>query len=574
MKKLLCILMALSMILSMGITAFAAETHEITNAAFPFYYRSINTGEKVTLYFLDGVTDLPYVEVNDWGKIISSDGLGVFDGAGVEIRFSVEADGPVVTFTRHNSDPASFDNGAPMTIDFEKDTIAFQDYNVFCLRGGSPTIIETTTMSTHNDAGEPTLLQKVDKGSFVRYGNSLTFDLGAYGIDLIMQDGLYLIPLQTLSDILMPNTAMGCLFFNGQALILAPNVSDVADVYYAAPTGERSEALAEYGYNELCMMLDHFYGLKDTHRIQSFQRLFQSIGFEDVLKGGDVRQADGAVYRLITDFLSDGHSHWLGFSYLTGPMEYEARDAANEWIDMNLDRQEEARAKFYPDGIPGYEEIGNTAYISFDTFMNMLQPDDYYTLDPADYPEGDVIGLMIKAHEQITREGSPIENVVLDMSANSGGSDSVSTLVVAWMLGEANPSFVDMMTGAMTTNAYRFDANLDRVFDEKDTLAGKKLFCLASSGSFSNGNYVPCTLKASGRVTLLGRATAGGACTILPASTAWGTSFQISSNVCKSFLKNGAFYDIDRGVEPDYALTSPESFYDRVALTDYINDIK
>ena len=87
-----------------------------------------------------------------------------------------------------------------------------------------------------------------------------------------------------------------------------------------------------------------------------------------------------------------------------------------------------------------------------------------------------------------------------------------------------------MMTGAMTTNAYRFDANLDRIFDEKDTLAGKKLFCLASSGSFSNDNY-------------------------------------------ESFLKNGAFYDIDRGVEPDYALTSPESFYDRVTLTDYINSL-
>ena len=31
------------------------------------------------------------------------------------------------------------------------------------------------------------------------------------------------------------------------------------------------------------------------------------------------------------------------------------------------------------------------------------------------------------------------------------------------------------------------------------------------------------------------------------------------------------FYDIDRGVEPDYALTSAESFYDRQGLTDYIN---
>ena len=55
---LLCIVMALSMILSMGITAFEAETHEITSVAFPFYYKSINTGMEIPLYFLDGVTDL------------------------------------------------------------------------------------------------------------------------------------------------------------------------------------------------------------------------------------------------------------------------------------------------------------------------------------------------------------------------------------------------------------------------------------------------------------------------------------------------------------------------------------
>ena len=61
---------------------------------------------------------------------------------------------------------------------------------------------------------------------------------------------------------------------------------------------------------------------------------------------------------------------------------------------------------------------------------------------------------------------------------------------------------------------------------------------------------------------------------VLNTSTAWGTSFQISSPKRISFLKNGSFYDVDRGAEPDYVLTSPEKFYDRAALTDYINDIK
>ena len=40
-----------------------------------------------------------------------------------------------------------------------------------------------------------------------------------------------------------------------------------------------------------------------------------------------------------------------------------------------------------------------------------------------------------------------------------------------------------------------------------------------------------------------------------------------------SFLKNGSLYDIDRGAEPDIVITSPEKFYDRAALTDYINSL-
>ena len=34
-----------------------------------------------------------------------------------------------------------------------------------------------------------------------------------------------------------------------------------------------------------------------------------------------------------------------------------------------------------------------------------------------------------------------------------------------------------------------------------------------------------------------------------------------------------AFYDVDRGAEPDYVLTVPDSFYDRAALTDYLNSL-
>ena len=571
MKKLLSILLILSMFASLGVTAFAAETHEITSAAFPLYFDSDDMGMDVTLYFLDGVTDLPYIEVNDWLSLMDN----FFDGPGTDINYSIDVEGPVVTYTRHNSDSEARDNGATMVIDFDKNSIDFMDYNVFCLRGNAATLLDTVTMNLLNEAGEPVLLEKVDTGSFTRYGDELIFPLSDYGIDLIMQDGLYLVPLQTMSDIVMPNTTMGSFFFNGQCVIVSADISACADLYYAAPTGDRSEALAEFGYNELCMMMDYFYGLKETHRIESFDRLFDDIGFKGPLTGPSAEQADKAIYRLTTDFLDDNHTDWHGFSYLAGPLDYSASGAARTKLFAYLERLNAAKAQFYPDGIPGYEEIGNTAYISFDTFMNLTRNgEDYYLVeDLQDFPAEDSIALIMRAHEQIYRENSPIENVVLDLSTNLGGSESAAVFTIAWFLGEAAISGTDNMTGAMGTTTYRADVNRDGVFDEKDTVADKNLFCLISPCSFSSGNLVPCVFKDSGKVTLLGRTSGGGACSILNVSTAWGTSFQISVNICASFLKNGAFYDVDRGAEPDFVLTVPDSFYDRAALTDYLNSL-
>ena len=419
------------------------------------------------------------------------------------------------------------------------------------------------------------ILQPVGSGVLDRRGDTYEIDLGAYGIDLIIQDGLYLIPLQTATDILIAPTWLEALFFNGQCIIKADDMSHSSnrELYYSASTGERSEALAEFGYAELCMMLDTLYGLKEDHRITSFDKLFKEVGFQEILKGKSAVDADKAVYRLITEYLDDVHSNWYDFSYLTGEIDYSALGASRARVLDAKKRYTDARAKAYPDGVPGYEEVGNTAYITFDTFTAQLTRSRTMRRKTP-WSSGDTIGLIMYAHEQITREDSPIENVVIDLSCNGGGDANAAEFIIAWFLGVGSVGMEDAMTGAMCVSSYRADVNRDHVFDEKDTLGDRRLFCLISPVSFSCGNLVPCMFKESGVVTLLGRNSAGGACVIQPISTAWGTSFRISSPRRLSFMKNGSFYDIDRGVEPDFVLTTPAVFYNRAALTDYINDIK
>ena len=162
---------------------------------------------------------------------------------------------------------------------------------------------------------------------------------------------------------------------------------------------------------------------------------------------------------------------------------------------------------------------------------------------------------------------------MLDLTNNTGGAVDAAVVVLGWFLGDAPFSVKNMATGAMSTAVYRADVNLDHQYDEKDTVSDKNLYCLISPVSFSCGNLVPAALKSSQKVTLIGRTTGGGSCVVQPMSTAYGTVFQISSPLRMSFLKNGSFYDIDQGVEPDYYIDNIANLYNREALTEFINGL-
>jgi C-terminal processing protease CtpA/Prc len=200
---------------------------------------------------------------------------------------------------------------------------------------------------------------------------------------------------------------------------------------------------------------------------------------------------------------------------------------------------------------------------------------DYYGNPEADASAIDTCGQIIQAHRRITRENSPVENVVLDLSCNTGGHAVAGVYLLCWFLGDAQLSVKDSFTGAETTTVFRADINLDRKYDEQDTLAGRglNLYCLTSPVSFSCGNLVPWAFKMDGNVKLLGSKSRGGSCVVFSMTTAWGTSFTVSGPLRISFMINGAYYDVDQGVEPDYIIQNYDHFYDREALTEFIHGL-
>ena len=581
MKKILAVLFALALIFS-GVFAQNDEpaSYEITERTYTFYDGGIEDvlKEPFPLYFMNGADDLPYVELESWMELLIFLNREWLEDPNYDLMFNAE--GTDAAYVRENE--------YHMQFDFAQKTILFDDYNAFVHSSSEGSLLDLLSASGFTEAGESELFQRNLDASYDRYGDEVLLNLADYHINMIMQDGKYYLPLQTMNDILVSPVIRSTILFNGECLMIinkdnfgsvSRGLTELGELYYKAQPVERSQELAEFGYYELCFVLDNLYGLKEPHEIKSFDQFFWQMGFDNEFIKASAAEADDLLYRVIDYYLDDLHSEFIAYSYRTGEKEVDwTTGPATRKLDESISMYGNARAaadEFYADTENPivYEEFGNTAYLVFDHFLSSSSSAYYTAVENKEDLPWDTIGLVIYAHNRIYREDSPIENVVIDLSNNLGGDVDAAIFLMGWILGDAPFSVKDTFTGALSTATYRADVNLDRKFNNGDVLDDKNIFVLISPVSFSCGNLVPAVFKASDKVTLVGRTTGGGSCIVQPLSTAWGTFFQISGPQRMSFLKNGSFYDIDTGVAPDITLIKPERFYDREQLTEFINGL-
>ncbi len=558
------------------------ETPEITSKEMTYYLCTAEDTRKMPVYFC-GDSDVPYISLEDWAELFPYlMHTYIYEDRSISYELDCSFDGNTGTLMRTDTDAYT------MTVDCDADTITFDDYDAFVRPGEGRSMVDTLPAGGASTEESMELFKRA-RGSYERFGNPLTVDLSSYGIDMAANESGVYIPMQTLSDLLL-SLKYANLYYNGDAVFYA-RVGDLAsedskeptplgELFYSAEKRERSEAMGAFCYNELCLAFDYMYGLKDSHGIAGFDELARQTGTKEALMGTDSDAADEALYYLIFIHLDDIHSTF-------GEASPWSRDGlSQEMIDsvgvgrsylssvLNDRRYMGARERAYPDGVPAYEEVGNTAYITFDSFIPSPDGVDYHKTGPSE-DATDTIGIMTYAYSQIMRSDSPIENVVLDLSCNGGGDADTAIFVISAFLGEGYGSVRNTMTGAISTGVYHVDLNLDGNFDKDDCgLTGKKLFCLTSPSSFSCGNFVPCVFKNSDIVKVIGRTSGGGSCIVLPLTTANGTAFRISGPNRLSYTRNGSFCDIDGGAEPDVVLEFPETFYDRKELTKTINGLR
>ena len=635
-KKHLVSWICLCLALFLACPAAVAEAGGTAGAAiekkiYPYLYCFEENGEPVTsemnLYFMDG-GDVPYVALTEFLPVLTEMYNTILrcdkdHPISFEHQVVRQPDGSSVFIVKRP------DNGSAWIIQPGEDTMTFTNYNSFGHRPGTSALVSVAELpdlkqtfdyseivlemmysirdgrdaaelqmkvagglgAAEDPAAEHTLFVSANK-VYNRNGMPLTMDLGKYQIDIVSQGDECYLPLQTMSDVFFSLQYIYYIF-NGEKVISDVHRGSLFDQAYEAEPADMSPEYGMFNFRELCFVMDYFYGLKKEHRIDSFSDfLALDAGVFAQLSGTDSIAFDAALTEILVRFFDDGHSSLVRNSWRSGlPKGIEMvsmfANMGYSLVTRNKEgtRLTKARMDAYPDGIPAYEEIGDTAFVTFDSFTAKRKPEEYYELENPDDPQ-DTIELMIYANRMVRREGSPVKNIVIDLSSNGGGSSDAAIAVASWFTGEARFSLLDTMTGAETIACYRTDLNLNGValsdpngsselFDPGDTVNGQyNLYCLISPSSFSCANLVPAIFNQAGGITLIGQRSGGGSNVVFPVTTASGTIYSMSGPLQITTYNNGSLYGVDTGVDPHVRLNKAESFYDREALVEMIHNLK
>ena len=548
---------------------------EITAKTVPFYIGATDQVREITLYFINDNTDVPFLNVEDLGALLELVWNTPEDSG---IRCTSTVIGSSLYIER--------DNGSFAVIDFNDKTIAVEQIYRFNAPAGEDYGIDISGDVTPSGSDATSFLERTK--IYVRQGGVMVYRLGNYKIPMILKDYAGYIPLATVSDFFFSDNYIN-LVYNGVNAFAIPNGAvSFADVtkegslsalYYDCPKGMKSDALTQLTYNELCLVLDCYYGLAEEHNVISFDKLFFETGLVSKLLSKDPLDTYTGLCDLTMNFFHDGHSAAGSPGYLSatsGQTDEVFGMVLSSVMDLlvNMATYSNARSQYYPEGVVGYEEVDDTAYITFDSFVRDNER-KYRDIEPENNPN-DTLELILYANQQIHRENSPIKYVVLDLTNNGGGMADTALYTLSWLLGSTRMTLLDTANGTESTVAYSFDGNRNGEFNEPDDYIGTtnyKIFCLISPFSFSCGNLVPSVLKNSDQVTLIGQTSGGGSCVVLPLAAADGTLFNVSGHLRISFVKNGSFYNVDKGMDPDVYISNPEHLYDRQYLTDLIHQM-
>ena len=357
--------------------------------------------------------------------------------------------------------------------------------------------------------------------------------------------------------------------------------------------------MARANRNAFYYAMDNYYGIRTTRSIESYAKLFENYSWSEKFlspKGAD----RGYAYATAVNMLDDEHtalglsaiglSIWeekSGFSDAVPSKLKDERSALNNALNnqrlkaFGLENSKQLRT------FDKYSEDGKTAYIYLNEFA--------YTADAAKKEGGQIVSR--KTEEELAKDESyyyllnrikklqdGVENIVIDMSTNGGGTIGV-LYKIASLFAKSNgfETFtMNDMTGDISGTKTYIDSNYDGKYDDTDVFGNKyKFYLLTSPCSFSCGNALPFYCGLAKTATVIGQRSGGGECSVTTSQIGSLRRFQHSSNThittfkteivggqekkTQMFAEGGA--DVETGYEFGY-----EHFYDFQYIANLIKE--
>lgn len=535
------------------------------------YRYSLDKSEMLQCLFLKDLPEVPYVNVEDY-----LDRLYTVD-------YTTAADGDVYTVSG---------NGTTLVADTSKETVTISNYDA----GLNLNLVE---------------VEKADIGDYIKEGapklssdKPVTFDYSKYSIDLIGDDGKLYFPLTTLSDMFDCTYHAAEYVNNSIYFVQTLSAQHDEDGYFDRSSiyeqTERSRAMIDYTYNELCFLMDHFYGKPPKAPIA---KSVAEKGFDKALDDyPEIKQKLKSNKRvdfqmgmlLLSDAFDDGGHTVLCAGMLTD-MEFYGEndkckmltdfltemmlsDEASEVIKRQMGGEdkvalvEKARTeklkgatlvKKWDEHKTFFYTKGETALFRFDKFEHPVVRDFAWALDYA------------------SKNG--IKNFVIDIATNGGGDECISHFINTIITNKQKNSNVittqmrNSASGGILSKDWTMDLDLNGVFDDND----KSVYydfnyaILTSENSFSSGNLMPCMAKDRG-ILILGETSGGGTCMLskhyYPDATFYATSgIYTMIRADQTDVDSGAAVDFDLVTKAADGTKDYSNFYDFAKLEECIN---
>ena len=565
MKKRIAALMGFCMIVS-GICAYAEEASADDTAYTEKAVRVVHDGQEegeLTLRFYEETPNVPYLGIGAYSDYLYQQPL----------TRKEKEDGTAVLENRI---------GEELVFDPETGSITVSDWNRFF---DLPLPLEAEAKGWKDTA---TRFIRITDVAFEGEAAPVSLDFGRYGIPVHTDENDIYLPVSTLSNI-MTDIATNHMIFNGEKLYVqrisldgtSPEGLYQTERLKAELQGqERPADIVKQSYADLCFNIDYFFGhpgkapLDQAVAESGLEGALKSLGDEGEvlirkLQSPKLPEYLSGVNKLLMDYLGDGHTLFSSVqSLILDNMDTSDNLSGMRRLGMEISsdlmKSPIYMAQLLHEGITlqrkifwgsdNYRESGNTAIIRLDSFMPDEKAWDLYYSGEGEFPE-DCLGTVLSGLRKAS-DNPDIENVIFDLSCNSGGSPDVMMAILAAATGQTQLYGIHKLTGRGMTFTFEADTNFDGIFDEKD----KELKydfnygVLVTRHAFSCGNLFPFIIQEAGAV-LIGEPSSGGSCCVQVGTDAEGFSYMMSSAQWQ--LTDSSGKDVEGGCSIDLPVNAP-----------------